>query len=119
VSFKSVLEDIGRRLEGVLGVAVIGDDGIIVDRYAADPDFDSELASVEYVASCRELKRAGDSIESGALEEVTIASEKTTVLLRIISPGYFIILLMRPGQSLGRGRYEIKRASYQLAPEFL
>ena len=119
MSFKSVLEDIGRRIEGVLGVAVIGDDGIIVERCATDPDFDSELASLEFVASCKELKRASDSIESGALEEVTVVSEKTTVLLRTVSPGYFIVLLMRPGQSLGRGRYEMKRASYELAPEFM
>ncbi len=119
MSFKSVLEDIGRRIEGVLGVAVIGDDGIIVERCATDPDFDSELASLEFVASCKELKRASDSIESGALEEVTVVLEKTTVLLRTVSPGYFIVLLMRPGQSLGRGRYEIKRASYELAPEFM
>ena len=119
MSFKSVLADVGRRIEGVLGVAVIGDDGIIVERCATDPDFDSELASLEYVASCRELKRASESLDSGALEEVTIVTEKTAALLRTISPGYFIILLMRPGQSLGRGRYEIKRASYELAPEFL
>ena len=119
MSFNSVLEGIGRRIEGVLGVAVIGDDGIIVDRCATDPEFDSELASLEYVASCKDLKRASDSIEAGALEEVTVVSERATVLLRTISPGYFIILLMRPGQSLGRGRYEIKRASYELAPEFL
>jgi predicted regulator of Ras-like GTPase activity (Roadblock/LC7/MglB family) len=71
------------------------------------------------VAGCRDLKRASESLEAGALEEVSIVSEKTIALLRTVSPGYFIILLMRPGQSLGRGRYEIKRASYELAPEFL
>jgi predicted regulator of Ras-like GTPase activity (Roadblock/LC7/MglB family) len=119
VSFKSVLEGIGRRIDGVLGVAVIGDDGIIVDRCATDPAFDSELASVEYVASCRDLRRASESLDAGPLEEVTIVSEKTTALLRTISPGYFLILLMKPGQSVGRGRYEMKKASYELAPEFL
>ena len=119
MSFKSVLEGIGHRLEGVLGVAVVGDDGIIVDRVATDPDFDSELATVEYVASCRDLKRASESVDAGALQEVSIVSEKSTALLRTISPGYFLILLLKPGQSLGRSRYEMKKASYELAPEFL
>ena len=81
MSFKSVLEGIGSRIEGVLGVAVVGDDGIIVDRCATDPDFYSELATVEYVASCRELTRASESLDAGALDMVmsgmTITPERS------------------------------------------
>ena len=119
MSFKSVLENIGGRLDGLLGTVVIGDDGIIVERNIVDPAFDTELASVEYIGGCKDISRAMESIEAGEIEEVAVVTEKNKMLLRGISPGYFIVLILAPGGSLGRGRYELKRASYELAPEFL
>ena len=119
MSFKEVLEKMSHRIDGVLGAVVIGEDGIIAERYVVDAAFDMELASVEYVGGCRDIKRASESLESGEVEEVDIITEKTRMLLRNISPGYFIILMMGPGGSIGKGRYELKKASYELAPEFL
>ena len=119
MSFKEVLEKMGSRLDGVLGAVVIGDDGIIVERHVADPAFDAELAGVEYVGSCKDIRRATESLESGEVEEVSVVTEKTRILLRNISPGYYLILIMGPGGSLGKGRYELMKASYELAPEFL
>jgi predicted regulator of Ras-like GTPase activity (Roadblock/LC7/MglB family) len=118
VSFKEVLDKVGR-LEGLLGAVVIGEDGIIVERNTVDPDFDTELASVEYIGSCRDINRAMESIESGDVEEVTVVTEKHKLLLKTVSPGYFLVLILGPGASLGKGRFELKRASYDLAPEFL
>jgi predicted regulator of Ras-like GTPase activity (Roadblock/LC7/MglB family) len=119
VSFKSVLEKMVRRLGGVLGAVVIGEDGIIVERHVVDPNFDTELAGVEYVGSCKDIRRATESLESGEVQEVAVVTEKTRMVLRSISPGYYIILVMSPEGSLGRGRFELKKASYDLAPEFL
>jgi len=118
VSFKEVLNRVGK-LEGALGAVVIGDDGIIVERNSVDPGFDSELASVEYVGSCRDLHRAMESIEAGDVEEVTVVTDKNKFLLRTISPGYFLALFLSPDASLGKGRFVLKIASYDLAPEFL
>jgi predicted regulator of Ras-like GTPase activity (Roadblock/LC7/MglB family) len=118
VSFREVLDRVGKQ-EGVLGAVVIGEDGIIVERNSVDPDFDSELASVEYVGSCRDIHRAMESLEAGDVEEVTVVTEKHKLLLRTISPGYFLALFLGPDASLGRGRFALKIASYDLAPEFL
>jgi len=119
MSFKGVLERVSRRLDGVLGAVVIGEDGIIVERHAVDPGFDTELAGVEYVGSCKDIRRATESLESGEVQEVAVVTEKTRMVLRNISPGYYIIIVMGPGGSLGRGRFELKKASYDLASEFL
>lgn len=118
MSFKEALDKVGR-LEGVVGAVVIGEDGIVVERNSVDDDFDTELASVEYVGSCRDLRRAMESIESGEVEEVTVVTEKNKLLLRTVSPGYFLVLILAADGSLGRGRFELKKASYELAPEFL
>ena len=118
MSFKEVLDRIGS-LEGVLGAVVIGEDGIIVERNSVDPDFDTELASVEYVGSCRDIHRAMESLETGEVEEVTVVTDRNKLLLRTISPGYFLALFLGADASLGKGRFLLKKASYDLAPEFL
>lgn len=118
MSFKEVLERVGK-VKGVVGAVVIGEDGIVVERATVDEDFDTELASVEYVGSCRDIRRAMESLESGDVEEVAVVTEKNKLLLRTISPGYFLVLILGAEGSLGRGRFELKKASYELAPEFL
>lgn len=118
MSFKEVLDRMGT-LEGILGAVVIGEDGIIVERNSVDPDFDTELASVEYVGSCRDIHRAMESLETGEVEEVAVVTEKNKLLLRTISPGYFLVLFLTDRASLGKGRFVLKKASYELAPEFL
>ena len=119
MSFKSVLEDIAERQEGILAAVVIADDGIIVERQVVEEGYDVELASVEYVGSCRDIRKAMESIESGALQEVTVVAEKTAMVMRSISPGYFLLVIQRPESSLGKCRYLLKKASYELAPEFM
>lgn len=119
MSFKKVLEKMCRRSRGALGAVVIGEDGIIVERHTADPAFDTELASVEYVGSCRDIRRAMDALEAGDVEEVSVVTEKNRMLLRGVSPGYYLILILGASGLIGRGRYEIKKAAYELAPEFL
>jgi len=108
-----------RHLDGTLGAVVIGEDGIIVERHVADEGFDAELASVEYVGGCRDVRRAVEALEAGDLEEISVVTEKNKMLLRSVSPGYYLVLVMGVGGSIGRGRYELKKASYELAPEFL
>lgn len=119
MSFKEVLAKLGESMDGVLAAIVIAEDGIIVEKNIVDPGFDAELAGVEYVGGCRDIGRAMESLQAGGLEEVTVVAEKSRMLLRTISPGYFIILALRPGSSVGKGRYLARKASYELAPEFL
>lgn len=119
MTFKNVLEGVGSRLGDVVGVVVIGEDGIIVERHVADTRFDTELASVEYVGGCRDIRRATEALESGEVEEVAVVTEKSKLLLRLVSPGYFIVLILGPEGSLGKGRFELKKAAYELAPEFI
>lgn len=119
MSFKKVLEGMCRRTDGTLGAVVIGEDGIIVERHSTDEAYDTELASVEYVGSCRDIKRAMEALEAGDVEEVSVVTEKNRMLLRIVSPGYYIVLVLGAGGLIGRGRYELKKASYELAPEFI
>jgi predicted regulator of Ras-like GTPase activity (Roadblock/LC7/MglB family) len=118
MNFREVLERVCSRVEGALGAVIIAEDGIVVERHILSAAADLDLASVEFVAAAREVKRASEAAQAGELEEMAIASEAWITLLRRVGPGYYLLLFMDPKGLLGRGRYELRRAAVELAPEF-
>jgi hypothetical protein len=44
--------------------------------------------------------------------------ESTTVIMRLFSREYFVVLALKPDGNYGRGRYELRKAELQLAREF-
>ena len=118
MSFKDTLERICARVEGALGAVIIAEDGIVVERLAVDPALDVELASVELVGAAREMRRATAAVDAGELDEMVVANTGRLSLLRHVGPGYYLLLLMAPSGPVGRARYEVRRAAYDLAAEF-
>jgi predicted regulator of Ras-like GTPase activity (Roadblock/LC7/MglB family) len=118
VNFREVLERICARVEGALGAVIIAEDGIVVERHAVDPSLDLELASVEFAGAAREMRRASLAVEAGELDEMIVVSRGRQAVLRVIGPGYFLLLFMAPSALIGRGRYELRRAALALANEF-
>ena len=119
MNFREALERICARVEGSLGAVIIAEDGIVVERHTADAAFDLELASVELVGAAREIRRATAAVEAGELEELLVTNAGRLSLLRLIGPGYYLLLHLVPGALVGRGRYELRRAAHELAGEFV
>jgi predicted regulator of Ras-like GTPase activity (Roadblock/LC7/MglB family) len=118
MNFREVLERVCGRVEGALGAVIIAEDGIVVERHAASPAVDLELASVEFVGAGREIKRATEAVQAGELEEMIVTNAGWITLLRRVGPGYYLLLLMAPSGLLGRARFELRRAAVELANEF-
>ena len=119
MNFREELEKICGRVEGSLGAVIVAEDGILVERHAADPAFDLELASVEFVGAAREMRRATLAVDSGELDELLVTNRDRLGLLRLIGPGYYLLLFAAPTALVGRGRYELRRAAHVLANEFV
>lgn len=119
MTFRERLGAICARVEGSLGAVIIAEDGIVVERFAADPSLDLELASVEIMGAAREIHRATTAIDAGELEELIVTNAKRLAVLRFIGPGYYLLLHLAPTALVGRGRYELRRAGHELASEFV
>ena len=119
MNFRETLERICGRVEGSLGAVIIAEDGIVVERHVADPSLDLELASVELVGAAREIRRATAAVDAGELEELLVSNAGRLALLRLIGPGYYLLLHLAPTALVGRGRYELRRAAHELASEFV
>lgn len=118
MNFREELEKICTRATGALGAVILAEDGIIVERHAVDPGIDLELASAEFAGAAREMRRGTMAVDAGELDEILVVSRDRLALLRLIGPGYYLLLFMAPGALAGRGRFELRRAAHTLATEF-
>jgi predicted regulator of Ras-like GTPase activity (Roadblock/LC7/MglB family) len=76
-----------------------------------------QLLSVEYATVLKEIKRAVDVIKMGSLEEVSIATSRICVVVRVLNDDLFAALILNRDGNVGKGRYLLKLKSYEILQE--
>src|ERR1035437_3477518 len=93
MSLRDALNTIVQSVDGALGAVIMAYDGIPIDEVTVEQsDFDTQLLSVEYATLLKEIKRAVDVIKAGDMEEVSITTSQTRVIMRALSDELFIAL---------------------------
>lgn len=118
--FKDMLESVIERTEGSLGALIMGTDGIAVEKVLSEAGKDANLdvAAAEFTSLVRSSHRAGNDIGLGGLRELVVSLESATLVMRVLSRDYFVVLALGPQGNLGRGRFELRKAELKLAKEF-
>jgi predicted regulator of Ras-like GTPase activity (Roadblock/LC7/MglB family) len=116
--FKEILEEINKKVEGSLGVLIVGVDGITIEQAAAAPDFAAEQLGVEVTSLIKKATRACTDAELGNLQELALMTDKARYLIKFITPDYFLLLAMATTGNYGRARYELKKAQLMMENEF-
>lgn len=118
MSLRSSLNAILDSVDGALAAVIMAYDGIPIDEISVEQsEFDIQLLSVEYASVLKEIKRAVDVIKAGDLEEVSIATTRTRVVVRVLNDDLFAALIIRHDGNFGKGRYLLKLKSYEMARE--
>ena len=116
--FKEALREIVEKTDGGLAGLVMDSEGIALESYARDDaGIDITTVGVEYGVVYASIKRAAQSLEAGGTNEVAIATEKMTTLIRSLGPTYFLALAIRPDGNFGKGRYLMRTAAPKLIAE--
>ena len=116
--FSEFLDDMIRKIEGTFGAAVMGMDGISIEKRLTDSGINIESLAAEYTSSLRTLSSTTQDAGLGTLEEFVVSTDHRIVAIRMITSEYFLFTLLRKDANLGRARYELKRGRYLLAKEF-
>jgi predicted regulator of Ras-like GTPase activity (Roadblock/LC7/MglB family) len=118
--FREALQTIVERTDGSLGALIMGADGLSVEKFFTDEGSAANLdvAAAEFTSLVRNAMRSGNDLDLGELYEMVVVLGKVTFLMRLFNREYFVCLALKPGSSLGRGRYELRKAELQLANEF-
>ena len=96
-------------LDGCVAAVLMGFDGISVDSYARS-GYDGALPDIQTLAMefshlIAQARRTLASLDAGALEEFTIRAETLMLVVRVLTPEYFLACAVLPTGSVGKTRY--------------
>jgi predicted regulator of Ras-like GTPase activity (Roadblock/LC7/MglB family) len=109
--FLERLNEVSARMDGAVAVSLVASDGIPVESVSARRDLDLESAAAELVAMARSVAREQRELSVGELQQFTVSGRDLTFLLSRIGAGYWLLAALGPEASLGRARFEMKRAT--------
>jgi predicted regulator of Ras-like GTPase activity (Roadblock/LC7/MglB family) len=114
--FKGVLQDIQNRVDGTRAVSLIGLDGIPVDS-VSDGSVPLETLGAELGSFVRSIGLSNTDLDTGAVEQFSLVTERYTTFLSAVTSEYFILLVLRPDGNYGRARFELRKAKHALQSE--
>jgi predicted regulator of Ras-like GTPase activity (Roadblock/LC7/MglB family) len=106
-----ILYDALERENSALLAGVIGTDGLSVELVLLDGDVPHDRAEAEAELSTLVLSAAGAAqrLGVGALTDLVLETELITYLVSYITPGYYAVLGVQAGSSLGRARFTVRQ----------
>lgn len=116
MSFQTVVTTLLESCSGARGAAVIDPDGIPVVTVPHDATL--EVLGAEYARVLRDVDEAGREFRHGTLEQFSIYSETTIVILTVITAGYFLVVVLDRDAVVGKARLLSRLTRERLFPEF-
>ena len=89
----------------------------LIDYVVDDPAIKVETLGEEYATLLRISRSASEDSGSGSLVENILVSEKSVMIARRISPDHYLILVSASSSQIGRARYELKQAAWEIQNE--
>ena len=111
------LSAISNRVDGTLALSLVAGDGMPVESFSADPDLDLESIAAELVAQARTIVQQQRELTVGGVRQLTIVGDALTFVLSALGGGHWLLAALRPEASLGRARFELKRARLLFADD--
>jgi predicted regulator of Ras-like GTPase activity (Roadblock/LC7/MglB family) len=117
-AFADALENVAKRVPETEMLMIIGTDGIPIEKLVVRPDPNVEAVAAELTTLLRASLSAAEDTGLGALEELSLVTERMTALLVLITRDYFLFASFAPGALIGRARFALRLAGAALVREF-
>jgi predicted regulator of Ras-like GTPase activity (Roadblock/LC7/MglB family) len=88
--------------------------GGIQDYVLDDQSLNLETIAGEYATLLRIARSAAQDSGAGNLVENILVSENSIMIARSVSPDHYLVLLSRSQDQIGRARYEVKQAAWEM-----
>lgn len=113
--FNKILERIVTETGGGIDAVLMGYDGIAIDQFCVPGEkADLQLVAIEYANVLKEMRKTTEILDIGDMEEVAIKTERYQVVVRIITPEYFVAMTLRRDGNFGKARYLLSREAGNL-----
>ncbi|MBI2375446.1 MAG: hypothetical protein HYV07_15730 [Deltaproteobacteria bacterium] len=113
MDFQKHLQTIADSVEGSMFATLMGYDGVAVAEHQVQPregetPIDVAALLVEFTTVLGQVARSAQSVDAGALEELSVKSQRLTTIIRPVTPEYFLAMAIRPDGNAGKGRYFLR-----------
>ena len=113
--FAEQLRKIVDHIDGGIAAVVMGLDGIPVETYVRQRDtLDVTTVGMEFSYIIGQVRKAGDSLQVGGLEELAVKAQRLVLVCRMISPQYFVAVALSPEGNFGKARFLARMAQPSL-----
>lgn len=110
--FAETLKKVVDNVDGGLAAVIMGLDGIPVETYVKQSDrVDITTVAMEFSFILGQVRKAGDSLQVGNLEELSVKAQSLVLVCRMITPQYFVAVAVAPEGNVGKARYLARVAS--------
>jgi len=111
MSFREILKKVVSDVDGAIGAVLMGYDGISIDDFIQeDLSDDIQLLAVEYTSIIKEVRRAVEVLKTGQMEELSLATDQSRIVIRIVNEDFFVLLALSADGNFGKARYLLKRS---------
>ncbi len=117
MSFSEILKDVVTKVEGSTGLFIIASDGIPVEGYVKENSVDESALSAEFSAVLKTLHFALENLQFGNIKELNISTERFNIIVRKVTPEYYLVLLMEPEGNIGKGRFFLRITAPKIEKE--
>ena len=111
--FREVLAKLRNGVTDIQAVILVGPEGVL-DYVLDDASLNLETIAGEYATLLHIARSASEDSGSGNLVENIVVSEKSIMIARSVAAEHYLILLARSQDQLGRARYELKQAAWEI-----
>jgi predicted regulator of Ras-like GTPase activity (Roadblock/LC7/MglB family) len=119
LSLKAKLQQLGDRVEGVIAVALVAEDGILVDSIGhGNGEVDLEALAAELVTHVRLLSHERRGLAAGKVRRLSVATDRYTIVASDLEDDYYLVAVLDDATAYGRLRFELRRAGILFADEF-
>jgi predicted regulator of Ras-like GTPase activity (Roadblock/LC7/MglB family) len=115
--FAETLRKVVDNVDGALAAVIMGLDGIPVDSYVRNDRVDVTTVGMEFSFIIGQIKKAGDSLQVGGLEELSVKAQRLVLVCRMVSPQYFVAIAMAPEGNFGKARFLARMATPALVAQ--
>ena len=117
--FSERLQEICNRVDGALAATLVDHDGITVESHLTNGNLDIEALAAELLAQTQTIARDHRELEMGELRQLSVTTDKYTVLVSSLVEDYSLLLVLNTEGSFGKARYELRRALLQFESDLI
>ncbi|MFN0248255.1 MAG: roadblock/LC7 domain-containing protein [Kofleriaceae bacterium] len=113
--FAETLKKLVDHVDGGIAAVIMGLDGIPVETYVRQEDkVDVTTVAMEFSFILGQVRKAGESLAVGNLEELSVKAQRLLLVCRMISQQYFVAIAIAPEGNFGKARFLARLAQPSL-----